>query len=110
MAEAAPQPKDMPRSGLSEALSHHATWVESECLPGRDQRQRQVQGAPSRLPESCELPFPSGLQEKLGIHMLLWKDTRTPEGLKVENNPPLQGLLNFYRTAKLLACSCKNRS
>lgn len=62
--------------------------------------------------EPGELLVPSWLPaEARDSDLLFWKDTRVPEGLKGETTPPLyRCFFDFYRTAKLLGCSCQNKS
>lgn len=42
--------------------------------------------------------------------MRFWKDIRAPEGRKGKTTPLRGYRFDFYRTAQLPGCSCKNRS
>lgn len=107
MAETAPQSRDVPHAGLSETLSHHGTWAESESLQDVAKGRGWCRGPP---PPPWELlaPLPKraagegrNSQAALEGHQ---------EARRLKTSLALWGPLNFYRTAKLPACSCKNRS
>lgn len=107
VAETAPQSRDVPHARLSETLSHHGTRAESESLRDVAKGGGWYRGP---LPPPWELlaSFPKrsagegrNSQAALEGHQ---------EARRLKTGPALWGPLNFYRTAKLPACSCKNRS